>query len=96
MVFMVIPMVFLREWLTAVSKHISSHQRCSVKKDVLRNFSKLTGKQLCQSLFFKIVATPPDDCFCKHTYVNILWRSGHLIYIQICLRVYWVGFFSGI
>ena len=31
----------------------SSHWRCSVKKGVLRNFAKFTGKHLCQSLFFK-------------------------------------------
>ena len=29
----------------------SSHQRCSMKKGVLRKFAKLTGKHLCQSLF---------------------------------------------
>ena len=34
----------------------SSHQRCSISKGVLRNFSKLTGKHLCQSLFFNKVA----------------------------------------
>ena len=28
----------------------SSHHRCSVKKDVLRNFTKFIGKHLCQSL----------------------------------------------
>ena len=27
-------------------------RRCSVKKGVLRNFAKFTGKHLCQSLFF--------------------------------------------
>ena len=27
-------------------------QRCSVRKGVLRNFAKFTGKYLCQSLFF--------------------------------------------
>ena len=31
----------------------SSHQRCSVKKNVLRNFTKFTGKHLWLSLFFK-------------------------------------------
>ena len=31
-------------------------QRCSVKKGVLRNFAKFTGKHLCQSLFFNKVA----------------------------------------
>ena len=34
----------------------SSHQKCSVKKDVLRNFAKFIGKHLCQSLFFIKVA----------------------------------------
>ena len=37
-------------------KNRSSHQRCSMKKGVLRNFTKFTGKQLCQSLFFNKVA----------------------------------------
>ena len=31
-------------------------QRCSVKKGVLRNFAKFTGKHLCQSLFFNTLA----------------------------------------
>ena len=34
----------------------SSHRRCSVRKDVLKNFAKFTGKHLCQSLFFNEVA----------------------------------------
>ena len=34
----------------------SSYQRCFIIKGVLRNFSKFTGKQLCQSLFFNKVA----------------------------------------
>ena len=34
----------------------SSHQRCSVKKGVLKNFGKFTEKQLCQSLFLNKVA----------------------------------------
>ena len=29
---------------------------CSVKKGVLRNFAKFTGKQLCQRLFLNKVA----------------------------------------
>ena len=33
----------------------SSHRRCSVRKGVLRNFAKFTGKHLCQSLFFNEV-----------------------------------------
>ena len=30
-----------------------SHRRCSIWKDVLKNFAKFTGKHLCQSLFVK-------------------------------------------
>ena len=39
-----------------ICKHVkSSHQRRSLKKSVLRNFTKFTGKHLCQSLSFKKV-----------------------------------------
>ena len=31
------------------------HRGCSVRKAVLRNFAKFTGKHLCQSLYFNIV-----------------------------------------
>ena len=34
----------------------SSHQMCSIKKGVLRNLTKFTGNQMCQSLFFNKVA----------------------------------------
>ena len=34
----------------------SSHQRCSMQKGVLRNFTKFTEKHLCQSLSFNKVA----------------------------------------
>ena len=34
----------------------SSHRMFSIKKVVLRNFSKFTGKHLCQSLFFNKAA----------------------------------------
>ena len=34
----------------------NNHRRCSVKKGVLRNFAKYTGKHLCQSLLFNKVA----------------------------------------
>ena len=36
--------------------HRSSRQRCSVRKDALRNSAKFTGKHLCQSLLFNKVA----------------------------------------
>ena len=37
----------------------NSHRRCSMKKDVLRNFAKFTGKRLYQSLFFNKLAGRP-------------------------------------
>ena len=33
----------------------NNHWRCSVRRGVLRNFVKFTGKYLCQSLFFQSV-----------------------------------------
>ena len=39
-----------------VSNDRSSHRTCSVRKAFLRNFTKLTGKHLCQSLFFNKAA----------------------------------------
>ena len=41
----------------------NSQQTCSLKKSVLRNFAKFTGKQLCQSFFFNKVAGALGDCF---------------------------------
>ena len=45
-------------WLSLVTHKISrsSHQRCSMEKCVLWNFTKFTGKHRCQSLFFNKVA----------------------------------------
>ena len=40
----------------AQSINRSSHRRCSIRKGVFRNFVKLTGKHLCQSLSFNKVA----------------------------------------
>ena len=40
------------------NEHRSSHRRCSIRKDVLWNFPKFTGKHL----FYR---TPPGNCFYK-------------------------------
>ena len=37
----------------------SSHQSCSMKKGVLGNFAKFTGKHLCQNLFFTFFHRTP-------------------------------------
>ena len=34
------------------SRSRSSHQCCSIGKGILENFAKITGKHLCQGLFF--------------------------------------------
>ena len=50
----------------------SSHQRCSVKKGVLRNFTKFTGKHLRQSLFFnKIAGLRPATLLKKETLAQV-------------------------
>ena len=45
----------------------SSHQSCSIKKDVLRNFAKFTGKHPWQSLFFNKVAGAAFNFIKKET-----------------------------
>ena len=50
----------------------SSHQRCSIKKCVLRNFAKFTGKHLCQSLFFnKVAGLRPATLLKKETLAQV-------------------------
>ena len=39
--------ILLKWWLSVILR--SSHRRCSLRKGVLRNFVKFTGKHLCQS-----------------------------------------------
>ena len=47
-----IPCIVVLLWIICRS----SHRRCSLRKGVLRNFVKFTGKHLCQSLLFNKVA----------------------------------------
>ena len=42
-------------FLIGLQRYRSRQQRCSERKDVLRNFVKLTGKHLFQSFFFSKV-----------------------------------------
>ena len=55
----------------------SSHRKWSAKQGVLRNFTKFTGKHLCQSLFFKIVAG---------------LRAATLLKERLCHRYFLVNF----
>ena len=45
----------------------SATRGCSMKKDVLRNFAKVTGKHLGQSLFFNKVAVLTPGTLLKKT-----------------------------
>ena len=56
----------------------SRHRRCSVRKGVLRNFAKLTGKHLCQSLFFLIKL---QDWACNFTKKETL---EHVFSCEFC------------
>ena len=46
----------LLEWRLKPKLYRNSPQMCSTKRGVLRNFTKFTGKHLCQSPFFNNVA----------------------------------------
>ena len=50
----------------------SSRPEMFYKKDVLRNFTKFTGKHLCQSLFFNKVAGPRTCFFIGHLWWLLL------------------------
>ena len=43
--------VIVNSFMIDISLIRSNHQRCSIKKVVLKNFAKFSGKHLCQSLF---------------------------------------------
>ena len=47
---------FLSKEKKIITNDRSSHKRFSVQKGVIRNFTKFTGKHLCQCLFFNKVA----------------------------------------
>ena len=69
----------------------SSHQRCSVRKGVLRNFAKFTGKHLCQSLFFnKVAGLRPATLLKKR-----LWHRFFTVNFAEFLRVLFLQSTSG-
>ena len=78
----------------------SSHQRCSVRKSVLRNFTKFTGKHLCQSLFFnkvkKEMLAQVFSCdFCEISnntfFTEHLWKaaSEYPYFSLFCSLFFW-------
>ena len=89
-------------WLYNFPSFRSSHWRCSVRKGVLRNSAKFTGKHLWQSLFFNKVAGW-SDCFwyiaCLllktsrlfHFNRKIKWKKGNTLmklkYLLFCRSI---------
>ena len=66
------------------SKCRSSHQRCSVKKGVLRNFEKFTEKHLCQSLFLiKLHRCLPVN-YSKFVRTPFLQTTSKLLLLEMC------------
>ena len=66
----------------------SSRQSCSMKKCVLRNFTKFTGKHLCQSLFFNKVAglrlfSFLQDCFWFFLFYRTPLDHCFLLYLNL-------------
>ena len=70
-------------WYNLLGIARRSHQRCSVITGVLRNFTKFTGKHMCQSLFFnKIAGLRPFS-------QNTSWRmllNGRNVLLHISTR----------
>ena len=66
----------LRSWFRKLN------QGCSIKKGVLRNFAKFTGKRLCQSLFFNKVAGQRPAILLKKR----LWHRCFTVNFAKCLR----------
>ena len=72
--------VILDAGLAALMATEAVAQRCSVKKVVFRNFSKFTGKHLCQSLFLnKVEGLRPNKYLSNNRQVFIRELCDFLI-----------------
>ena len=56
----------------------SNHRRCSIKKGVLENFAKLTGKNLYQSLLFIKKKDPGTSIFLR------IWTTASIAEEHFC------------
>ena len=68
----------------------SSRQWCSIKRSVIRNFTKFTGKHLCQGLFFHRPATllkkrPWHRCFSVNFAKFLENTSGRLLLVSLTI-----------
>ena len=66
----------------------SSHQRCSVKKGVLKNFANFTGKHLCWSLFLKkFIPSQVFSCDTCEMFKNAYFEE-HLLTTAFEVRIF--------
>ena len=89
--------------VAGIATNRSSHQRCSMKKCVLKNFVKFTGKHLCQRLFFNKVEPATllkkrlDRFFScefykifKNTFfTELLWMNFSELSSFWCVQLWW-------
>ena len=61
----------------------SSHRRCSVRKGVIRNFTKFTGKHLWQSLFLNKVANTASSKIHQSSLNAINWTLKFKILVAL-------------
>ena len=64
----------------------SSHQRCSVKNGVLRNFAKFTGKHLFQSNFAKFTG--------KHLFQSLFFNRDSGTGVFLWTTFLWTTFYA--
>ena len=63
-------------------------RRCSMKKGLLKNFTKLTGKHLCQNLYFNKVAGLKHATLLKKR----LWhRRFHVNFAKFLRTPFFIG-----
>ena len=80
--------------LSKLNRHFiilrTSHTDVACKKSVLRYFAKLTGKHLCQSLYFTKVAGLKSHCRIEKLYQNDLscQQSSGIIQLTAVCKTY--------
>ena len=94
MIFILENAVFLLKYHVDWDSRKSSrgnHWRCSIRKGVLWNFAKFSGKNLCQSLFFnKVTDLRPGTLFTMR-----LWRRCFPVNFAKFLRTLVLQYISG-
>ena len=81
--------VYIKAW----SEFRSSHRSCPIKKSILKNFAKFTGKHLCQSHLCHLCQShlchlfliKLQACGKKRSHVQ---KQTCSFYVQVCLSTY--------